>query len=104
MLFQRRNDLLHNLRLSHISKSSLEVSKAKELFSAIRGRLFSDNWWEAFLLKRRAPLADLNIDEIEIELCSRLFPISIDKISSGPEYLKKTERYIIYRINIPYIN
>ena len=70
------------------------MTKVKELFSAIRGRLFSDNWWEAFLLKRRAPLADFNIEEIEIELCSRLFPISIDKISSGPEYLKKTERYI----------
>ena len=31
------------------------------------------------MLKRRAPLADFTFEEVEIELCSRLFPIILDR-------------------------
>jgi len=58
---------------------SMSVQECKSLFQTFRGTLFSETWWENYLLKRRAPLADFTFEEVEIELCSRLFPIILDR-------------------------
>ena len=48
--FERREMLLRSLKMNH--QGQMAVNDAKTLFRSVRGSLFSDNWWEMFLLKR----------------------------------------------------
>ena len=38
------------------------------------------------------PLAPLKWDEIEVEICTRLFAISLDKVGAPADYMAKSER------------
>ena len=43
-----------------------------------RGSLYSETWWDMFLMKRRVPEMPLTVTELALDLCDRLFPIHLD--------------------------
>jgi len=89
---ERREQILSHIFTQLDKQHRVQIDQGKNIFMLIRGSLFSDNWWEMFLLRRQVPLAPLHFDEIEVELCSRLFAISLDRIGSRPDIMTKVER------------
>ena len=50
---QRREQILAEVSQRLNGKKKLDIETAKEFFRQVRGPLFSDNWWDMFLLKRQ---------------------------------------------------
>lgn len=58
---ERREHILLQIRIHLDKQNRIRIEQGKKIFKSIRGTLFSNNWWEMFLLRRQVRQKSLKL-------------------------------------------